>query len=70
MMRLMLTPINPATSWFSEVARIARPSRVKCTSSSRPPMIAADTSTIRICTSVMTAPRNSWRVGLMISGKV
>ena len=70
MMRLMFTPINPATVGFSAVARMARPSLVKCTNASSPAMISADTTTIRICTFVIVAPPKAWGVGGRMEGTV
>ncbi len=56
---LTLTPIRPATSGFCEVARIARPSRVRCTSHSSPTMMSAASTTIKSCSSFTVAPAKS-----------
>ena len=52
----MSMPMRPATSWFCAVARIAMPSFVLYTSSSRPPIIASDPAMIATCTLVIVAP--------------
>ena len=57
MMALMSTPIRPATDWFSAVARMARPSLVRCTRNIRPAMNATETTMITTCTGVMVAPK-------------
>ena len=52
-----LTPIRPATRGFSAVARMARPRRVRCTSSSRPTMMTADRAmTTSLVTVTMAGP--------------
>ncbi len=51
-----LTPIRLAIRGFSAVARMARPSFVFSTSSTRPPIIAAATTRIMICVGVISAP--------------
>jgi hypothetical protein len=49
-----------AMDGFSAVARIARPMRVRWTSSTRPPMVSAATAMIMIWRSLMDAPISVW----------
>jgi hypothetical protein len=51
-----LIPIRPAIWGFSEVARIALPSRVRSACAVRPPIITMDVRMIAICTALMCAP--------------
>ncbi len=50
------TPISAATRGFSAVARIARPSLVRCTSHSRPLSITTVVPRMRSCVTLITAP--------------
>ncbi len=52
---LMSTPINPAICGFCDVARIAMPIFVLCTSASSPAIIASDVRMITTCTLLMAA---------------
>ncbi len=51
----MSTPISPAICGFCEVARIAMPILVRCTSASSPAIIAIEVRMTAICTLLMVA---------------
>ena len=68
--RLGFTPIRPATRGFSAVARIARPSLVRLTSSISATISAADSTITSSLVSVMVAPPTSKVVVGISSGKV